>query len=114
LQYSYARASSILKKAKYKPKKVIIYNLNEHEIKLVKKLEVFPNVVNQSYEKLNPSLIANYSFELSQLFNEFYHACPVLDADKKDKEERLALVEAFKIVIKSSLILLGIEVMDEM
>jgi arginyl-tRNA synthetase len=114
LQYSYARASSIIKKAKYKSKKVVVYNLNEHEIKLVKKLENFPVVVEEAYKHLNPSLIANYSFELAQIFNEFYHACKVLDADKKDKQERLALVESFRIVIKSSLSLLGIEVMDEM
>ena len=114
LQYSYARASSILKKIKSKVKKIKIENLNKYEINLVKKLQDFPSVVNQAYNHLNPSLIANYSFELCQIFNEFYHSCPVINAEKTDKEKRIALVEAFRIVIKSSLNLLGIEVMEEM
>jgi len=114
LQYSYARASSILKKIKSKVKKIKIENLNKYEINLVKKLQDFPSVVNQAYNHLNPSLIANYSFELCQIFNEFYHSCPVINAEKTDKEKRIALVEAFRIVIKISLNLLGIEVMEEM
>jgi arginyl-tRNA synthetase len=114
LQYSYARASSIYKKVKKKINKVKIKNLNESEIKLIKKLGDFPSVIEQAYEHLNPSLIANYSFELSQIFNEFYHSSNVLEAEKDEKEQRIAMVEAFRIIIKNSLNLLGIEVMDEM
>jgi arginyl-tRNA synthetase len=114
LQYSYARASSIHKKVKKKISKVKIKDLNESEIKLIKKLGDFPSVIEQAYEHLNPSLIANYSFELSQIFNEFYHSSNVLEAEKDEKEQRIAIVEAFRIIIKNSLNLLGIEVMDEM
>lgn len=113
LQYSYARASSILRKAKKKIKsKIKIIKLEEAEIKLIKKLLSFQEIVNQAYNHLSPSIIANYSFELSQTFNEFYHSCQVIGS--KEESFRLALVQAFRIIIKQSLYLLGIEVMEEM
>jgi len=112
LQYSYARASSILRKSKIKPKHFEIPKLNEQEIALIKKIAEFPDVIKDAKDKLNPSLIANYSFSLSQIFNEFYHACPVIKSD--NEAFRLKLVDAFRIAIKNSLYLLGIEVMEEM
>ena len=86
--------------------------LNDAEIKLVKKIAEFPDIVKNASEKLNPSIIANYSFSLSQIFNEFYHSCRVIG----DKNElfRLKLIEAFRNTIKNSLYLIGIEVMEEM
>ena len=110
LQYSYARASSILRKAGKNTKKSKA--LNEKEIALIKKINDFPEVVKKSYEHLFPNLIANYSFELAQKFNEFYHSCPVIGSE--NEQFRLKLVEAFRITIKKSLYLLGIEVMEEM
>ncbi len=113
IQYSYARASSIIRKAgKFNKSKINFDNLNSHEINLVKKISSFPEIVQKAEESLNPSLIANYSFELAQLFNEFYHACPVIG----DESEafRLRLVDAFRTTLKNSLYLLGIEVMEEM
>ena len=112
LQYSYARASSILRKAGKNTKKSKSKALNEKEIALIKKINDFPEVVKKSYEHLFPNLIANYSFELAQKFNEFYHSCPVIGSE--NEQFRLKLVEAFRITIKKSLYLLGIEVMEEM
>jgi len=112
LQYSYARASSILKKAKKKSGKFKIIDLREEEISLIKKLAEFPETVKKAREQLSPNIIANYSFELSQWFNEFYHSCQVIKS--KQENFRLALVKAFRIVIKQALNLLGIEVMEEM
>ena len=112
LQYSYARASSIIKKSKKKPKLNKIENLEEKEINLIKKLSEFPEIVSSSRKQLSPHIITNYSFELAQIFNEFYHSCQVINS--KQESFRLALVQAFRIVIKSSLSLLGIEVMEEM
>jgi len=112
LQYSYARASSILKKAKKKSGKLQIPELKEQELALIKKLLQFPEIINQAYKQLAPHIIANYSFELSQSFNEFYHSCPVIGS--KEENFRLSLVQAFRIVIKQALFLLGIEVMEEM
>ncbi len=111
LLYSYARANSIGKKVK-SVKKVIIKELEGSEVKLVKKLGEFDGVLENAYKKLAPNLIANYAFELSKVFNEFYHSCPVLGSEKEGF--RLALVDAFRIVLDISLDLLGIETLEEM
>jgi len=112
LQYSYARASSIIKKSKIKKSKNQIPELSDGEIKLIKKILAFPEVVEKSAEKLNPSFIANYSFQLAQSFNEFYHSNKVIG--EKEEAFRIKLVEAFRNTLKNSLYLLGIEVMEEM
>lgn len=111
LQYSYARASSILKKAG-KPGKIKPASLHEKEIMLIKKFSQFPQALIDAKNHLNPSLLANYSFELCQIFNEFYHACPVIGSENEGF--RLALVEAFRIVTKNCLFLLGIDVLESM
>jgi len=115
LQYSYARASSIIRKAKNfnkSNKKTKIKNLTKEETDLIKKISDFPEIVERAGKSMNPGLIANYSFELCQIFNEFYHDCKVIG----DKEEafRLRLVNAFRTCLKNALYLLGIEVMEEM
>jgi len=111
IQYSYARASSILRKAK-KIRKSEAKKIEPKEIELVKKLSEFPEIVLKSYLNLNPSYIANYSYQLSQIFNEFYHECPVINSDSENF--RISLVEAFRYTLKNSLGLLGIEVLDRM
>ncbi|MBU0894275.1 MAG: arginine--tRNA ligase [Nanoarchaeota archaeon] len=111
LLYSYARASSILKKTKNTDKFEII-DLDEKEIELVKKLLEFKSVVLDAYKSLNPSVIANYSFQLCKIFNEFYHVCPVINS--KQEAFRLALVEAFRQVLKNALGLLGIKTLERM
>jgi arginyl-tRNA synthetase len=112
LLYSYARASSIIRKAKKLRSQEEINSIEEKELNLAKKLAEFPKVVEDASKQLNPSLIANYSYKLSQTFNEFYHACPVLDSHRA--EFRLRLVNGFKQVLKNSLNLLGIETLEEM
>lgn len=109
--YSYARASSIMKKAP-KEKKFEVYDLEETEVALVKKLSQFPEIVLNAYKSLNPSVIANYSYQLAQIFNEFYHACRVIGSEQETF--RLALVQSFRQVLKNSLELLGIETIEEM
>ncbi|MCR4284796.1 MAG: arginine--tRNA ligase [archaeon] len=111
LLYSYARASSIIRKVKSK-KPVKIVDLKEQEIKLLKKIDIFPKIVQNAQTNLAPNLIANYSFELSKLFNEFYHSCPVMGS--MEEGFRLKLVNAFRVTLKKSLDLLGIEVLEEM
>ncbi len=113
IQYSYARASSIIKKAgKFNKSKIKIENLNQSEINLVKKIYEFPERVQSACKELNPSIIANYSFELSKAFNEFYHTSPVIG--DKSESFRLLLVNSFRTTLKNALYLLGIEVMNEM
>ncbi len=113
IQYTYARASSIIRKVgKFNKSKIKIENLAPVEVNLIKKIYNFPEVVLNAQKSLNPSLIANYSFELAQIFNEFYHSCPVINSD--NEAFRLSLVNSFRTTIKNSLYLLGIEVMEEM
>ena len=114
IQYSYARANSILKKSKIKNNlnKFEIETLHPAEIELIKKLSQFKEIVLKAYETLNPSLIAHYSYQLAQNFNEFYHSCPVVDS--KEEEFRIKLVKSFMQILKNSLNLLGIETLDEM
>jgi arginyl-tRNA synthetase len=112
LQYSYARASSILRKLKIRKEKFKINKLENEEFNLVKKLSEFSEIVSKSYNSLNPSIIANYSYQLAQIFNEFYHKCPVINAGKNFF--RLSLVNAFRQTLKNSLYLLGIEIIEKM
>jgi arginyl-tRNA synthetase len=113
LQYSYARASSIIQKAgNFNKNKFNLDNFAKSEIKLVKKISDFPEIVKNAGERLNPSLIANYSFELCKIFNEFYVSCPVLKSD--NESFRLRLIDSFRTCLKNALYLLGIEVMNEM
>lgn len=113
LLYSYARASSILRKVtKTKKKEEELFDLSSHESSLLKQIEKFPLIVQQAYDQLSPNLIANYSHELCQKFNEFYHSCQVIGS--KEEQFRLKLIDAFRIVLKNSLSLLGISVLDEM
>lgn len=115
MQYGYARASSILRKAKKTRKnknKIAIKSLEDKEIQLIKKLSEFPGNVEKSSKQLNPSLIANYSLQLAHSFNEFYHSCPVIG--NESEAFRLELVRAFRTVMKNSLWLLGIDALEEM
>ena len=112
LQYSYARASSILRKAKSKKSKIKPISLEPSEIELIKQLLRFPEIVQEAASHLSPSIIANYAFSLAQAFNEFYHACPVINSP--NEAFRLELVRKFRIIMKNSLYLLGIDVLEEM
>ncbi len=117
--YSYARANSILKKSKkaklnskLQISKIEIPDLSDKEIELIKKISQFPRVAYDTFITLNPSLIANYSYQLAQIFNEFYHSCQVLGSH--EESFRLALVDSFMHALKNSLALLGIETLEEM
>jgi arginyl-tRNA synthetase len=115
LLYSYARASSILAKLKDKKqdkRTAEPEELEEKEIALVKKLSDFKSIILKSINELNPSLIANYSYQLSHIFNEFYHSCPVIGSEKE--AFRVDLVTCFRQIMKTSLQLLGIEPLEKM
>lgn len=112
LLYSYARAKSILRKVKKSDLIPIINKLDEKEIELIKKISEFSETAEKAYFQRNPSIIANYSYQLAQIFNEFYHECPVMGSDQE--KFRLLLVESFAQVLKNALNLLGIETLEEM
>jgi arginyl-tRNA synthetase len=113
LQYSYARANSILRKSK--PKKFDLNSLKEEkEIQLLRMLIKYPEVIDKAARDLRPHYLTTYLFELSELFNTFYQKYPVLKSEKNLKEARLKLVESFKQVLESGLKLLGIPIIKKM
>lgn len=111
LLYSYVRASSILNKSKKKIK-VSAEEITDKEFLLTKKISHFEDTLMKASEQMNPTLIANYIFDLSQLFNEFYHSSQVINSERE--EFLIGLVSAFKKTLGKGLNLLGIETIEEM
>ena len=111
LLYSYARASSILRKAQ-EAFNTAPWDANFSEMSLLKKIAQFPEIHKDAIERLSPSLMANYAYDLCQIFNHFFHECPVLKSENSG--QRLALVAAFRNTISILLNLLGIETLEEM
>ncbi len=119
VQYTCARAKSVLQKAKeqniacgdYR----VDFELNEAETDLAKALEKFPDTVKEAAEKYEPSFIARYAVDLSQKFNKFYFDCKILSAeDENRKHFRLALTAAAAQALKNAFALLGISMPDRM
>lgn len=113
IQYAHARASRILDKES-PPEEVEFHNLTKEEKNLLELLATFPDAIEQAAESYKPNILANYVFDTAKAFNEFYHTCPVLQAEDKTKRARLALVLATKIVLNKGLELLGIESPERM
>jgi arginyl-tRNA synthetase len=116
IQYSHARACSILTKASRKPKKPdcsLLVNSIERDIILT--LARFPEVFVDAAESLRPNLIADFVNGLADKFNTFYNALPVIKAEPPGlSDARLALVDATRMVLRNSLNLLGIEAPERM
>ncbi len=106
VQYTFARACSILRKANVTEFESSGLN-DEDSWEVTKMLMNFPNTVLRSYEQLEPSNIAKYLLNLSQAFNKYYSKVKILN-DDADQMSRLALVKAVTIVLKEGLRLLGI------
>jgi arginyl-tRNA synthetase len=114
IQYSHARACSILEKAE--PPVQVDYALlkEKEEVALVKKMAMLPYVIKNAATDLKPHFIATYARELAETFNQFYRFVPVLNAEPGIREARLALVDAARIALAGSLEMLGIEAVEEM
>jgi arginyl-tRNA synthetase len=112
VQYAHARICSVLKKygkAVASKKADLSLLTHEHERRLITLLGDFPQKVEEAAEHLRPSTIARYLLDLAQAFNEFYHACPILQEEEKLKQARLVMISCVKTVIHRGLHLLGIE-----
>lgn len=118
IQYTYARIRSILRKAEgFSISSVdITYNfpLGTKAKELIKFIHDFPAAIQEAAKEYNPGHIANYVYELAKEYNQFYHDIPILKAESKEKEFRLALSYKVAAIIKSGLKLLGITVPDRM
>lgn len=116
VQYTYARAKSVLRKAcidEIKPLDIEKITSDE-EFTLVKKLAGFEDVVIKAKEKCEPSLITRHLTDIAKSFNKFYNSSKIMVEDEKLKEERLALAYVTAIVIKTALGLLGIKTVEKM
>ena len=120
IQYPYARIRSILRKAEAQSIALPASladdaPLNEKEIALIQKLNDFGAAVAQAGIDYSPSGIANYCYELTKEFNQFYHDYSILNADTEaEKITRLILAKNVAKVIKNGMALLGIEVPERM
>jgi arginyl-tRNA synthetase len=115
IQYSHARACSILRKAKKTVGSFDAKLLGKKEEKnLIRHLMEFHETVSNAARDYKPHYIANYAYKLATLFNDFYQALPVLKAYPRTKSARLALVKAVQITLRNSLGLLGIEAPERM
>jgi len=116
LQYVFARINSIFTKAETKPTTCVDFSVLAEplEFELVKILAKFPQAVTWAVKNYDPSILANYLYDLAKAFSLFYEKLPVLKADVKIKKARLLLINDVKIVLAKGLALLGIEAPDKM
>ena len=116
IQYTYARIRSILRKATENPESLESeVSLSEKEIELIQKMSEFGAAVEQTGKDYSPSGIANYCYELTKVFNQFYHDYSILnEPDEHKRNVRLILARNVAKIIKNGMELLGIEVPERM
>ncbi|MBI5217867.1 MAG: arginine--tRNA ligase [Bacteroidia bacterium] len=120
IQYTYARICSVLRKAK--EQNIVVPSsidtetiLNGKEIEILKLIYEFPSVVKEAGKEYSPALIANFVYELTKEYNQFYHDFSILkEENPKIRDFRLILSKTASRVIKSAMGLLGIEVPEKM
>ena len=116
IQYTHARIRSILRKAQDALNTLNSTSpLNAKEIELIQKMNEFPAAVEQAGKDYSPSGIANYCYELTKLFNQFYHDYSILNAESEEaKNVRLVIARNVAKTLKNGMALLGIEVPERM
>ena len=120
IQYTYARIRSILRKAEetgIAASAVVtgVPELSEKEVDLIQKLNAFRAAVRQAGQDYSPSGIANYCYELTKEYNQFYHDYSILgEADEQIRQFRLVLSQAVAKILELGMGLLGIEMPERM
>jgi arginyl-tRNA synthetase len=118
IQYTHARIKSILRKFEGKANDIIIANditLHDKEKELIKLQYDFPAILADASNTYNPAVVANYIYELTKLFNQFYNECPVLKEENNTiKEFRITLIDKTSEIIKNGMLCLGIDVPERM
>ena len=115
IQYTYARIQSILRTAGTFSEQVPVLSLNEKEISLIRLIYDFPETVESAANEQNPSIIANFMYEMAKEFNQFYHDYSILNAESAEiRLFRLHLASICGNIIENGMALLGIEVPERM
>ncbi len=116
IQYTYARIQSILRKADFDFNgEYAKVKLHPKEKDLIKRIQYYPELIQNAAHNLSPALIANYTYDLVKDYNSFYQSVPILGSDNMDnKVFRTKLSQQVGETIKSAFYLLGIEVPDRM
>lgn len=118
IQYTHARIKSILRKFEGKTTDIVISDnitLHEKEKELIKLQYDFPMILEESANTYNPAVVANYIYDLTKLFNQFYNECPVLKEENNTiKEFRISLIDKTSEIIKNGMLCLGIDVPERM
>lgn len=118
IQYTHARIKSILRKFEGNTQTITIsevITLHEKEKELIKLQYEFLIILTESANTYNPAVVANYIYELTKLFNQFYNECPVLKEENNTiKEFRIKLIDTTASIIKNGMMCLGIDVPERM
>ncbi|MBO6144619.1 MAG: arginine--tRNA ligase [Prevotella sp.] len=117
IQYTHARIRSILRKAGNHNSQFPILNsqLSEKEVELIQKMSEYGAAVEQAGKDYSPSGIANYCYELTKVFNQFYHDYSILnEPDEQKKQTRFVIARNVAKILKNGMALLGIEVPERM
>lgn len=114
LQYTYARASSILSKGKKIKRHSPLLLKEKEEIELMKCLAEFPDACELCCQQYSPHYLCTYLYMLADSFNRFYERIPVLKAEEKERASRLRLVAAVRTVLGIGMNLLGIDRIEKM
>ncbi|MCW6168578.1 MAG: arginine--tRNA ligase [Thermoplasmatales archaeon] len=113
IMYSYARSTSIIKKAQDVEGDISEY-YDEIERGLIKKMYFYANVLKDAVANLKPETIANYLLDLTRSFNDFYTNCPVINSEKEVRSRRMLLIRSYREIVKDASEIVGIRVLDEM
>ncbi len=120
IQYTYTRIQSVLRKAREAGVLEDFYldirtDSSYKEIELIKLLEGFPQILDESATTYNPGLIANYCYEVAREYNQFYHDYPIIkEPDRDIRNLRIMLSKTTGTILNSAMELLGIEMPERM
>lgn len=116
VQYTHARACSILKRAGDISLENIHYDMlsDDASLDICKLLEAYPEKIKDGANKMEPSVVTRHLVAIAQAFNKFYHDNPILSSEENVRQARLAIVLAVKTVMKEGLQLLGIDAPEQM
>lgn len=118
IQYTHARIKSILRKYNQDTQAIVIDNsleLHEKEREIIKMIYNFSKTLEDAAETYNPAVVANYVYDLTKLFNQFYTECPILKEEHEPvKQLRIKLSETTAQIINSGMKCLGIKVPERM